>query len=75
MGYKAEAAGAGCAMLVLIAVVLAVGVLVGGWALMIAFGIVHSIWQDVPTISYWEGVALAVAISLVKALVFGVRRS
>ena len=40
-------------MIILILVLVAAGAAFAGWLVMLLFGILHSVWPDVPAIAFW----------------------
>lgn len=69
------AIGTGIGVLVALLIVIPGIVLLSGWLLMLAFGILHSIFVSVPLLSFGKGCLLAIAIILIKMVVMPSRSS
>ena len=65
-----ETAGRVTAILVMIAIVIGVSLLVGGFFLMLALGILSSELGILQPIGYWSSVAVAWALGVVGGIIF-----
>jgi hypothetical protein len=62
------------AMVVVLGCVL-VGMLAGGWLLMLFIGVVHGEWlPNMPTIGYWSAVKVSAMLSLMVGIAVSVMR-
>lgn len=62
--------------LITLAIVVAVGAMLGGWLLMLTVGVIHGEWLPMmPTLGYWSAVKVSAMLSLLFGFGFGLANS
>lgn len=62
--------------LITLAIMVAVGAMIGGWLLMLTVGVIHGEWLPMmPTLGYWSAVKVSAMLSLLFGFGFGLAQS